>query len=415
MFPMPLRTSAEFVLPSTVTRLATLAISVDPAANTARLIRARWRLSFWQLLLGLLPLIPGLNSQPVLGQSASPTGSEVPAYGPLGIELSLVPQTLLGLIHAPEVQQEIQLKEGKESAFLKALREIDGPWWRARNLSATERRTVIAQQEGLLMELLSKQLNPTQLNRLRQIELQAQGARMLLRPEVGDFLQLTPAQRSEAEALFSETERQLTEANLPENRDEQTKLNAAQQTKRGEAAAALKLLSPVQQQKLPDLLGPKFDTTRLSRIYPLAPELINSAAWVGDRQVKLEELRGRVVLLHFYAFQCRNCQANFKHYNRWQETLSSRGVVVVGIQTPELEDERDPAQVAAAAKEHGFQFPVLIDLENANWNVWSNTMWPTVYVIDREGYIRMWWQGELNWQGAKGDQAIEELVEKLLD
>ena len=42
-------------------------------------------------------------------------------------------------------------------------------------------------------------------------------------------------------------------------------------------------------------------------------------------------------------------------------------------------------------------------------------MWPTVYVIDREGYIRMWWQGELNWQGAKGDQAIEELVEKLLD
>ncbi|MFN9245699.1 MAG: hypothetical protein ACK6DS_01375, partial [Planctomycetota bacterium] len=200
---MPLRTSAEFVLPSTVTRLATLAISVDPAANTARLIRARWRLSFWQLLLGLLPLIPGLNSQPVLGQSASPTGSEVPAYGPLGIELSLVPQTLLGLIHAPEVQQEIQLKEGEESAFLKALREIDGPWWRARNLSATERRTVIAQQEGLLMELLSKQLNPTQLNRLRQIELQAQGARMLLRPEVGDFLQLSPAQRSEAEALFS--------------------------------------------------------------------------------------------------------------------------------------------------------------------------------------------------------------------
>jgi len=42
-------------------------------------------------------------------------------------------------------------------------------------------------------------------------------------------------------------------------------------------------------------------------------------------------------------------------------------------------------------------------------------MWPTVYVVDRRGYIRMWWQGELNWQGATGDQTITDFVQGLLE
>lgn len=87
---------------------------------------------------------------------------------------------------------------------------------------------------------------------------------------------------------------------------------------------------------------------------------------------------------------------------------------MVGIQTPETADERDPQKVAAAVSEQGFEFPVLIDLKKGNWDTWGNTMWPTIYVIDRDGYIRFWWQGELNWQGAKGDEVIEDLVEKLL-
>ncbi|HAC90510.1 MAG TPA: hypothetical protein DCF63_07725 [Planctomycetaceae bacterium] len=62
----------------------------------------------------------------------------------------------------------------------------------------------------------------------------------------------------------------------------------------------------------------------------------------------------------------------------------------------------------------GFEFPVLIDLKSENWNAWGNTMWPTVYVIDKKGYIRSWWQGELNWQGATGDKSIENLVDELL-
>jgi hypothetical protein len=55
-----------------------------------------------------------------------------------------------------------------------------------------------------------------------------------------------------------------------------------------------------------------------------------------------------------------------------------------------------------------------MDLKSENWKAWGNTMWPTVYVIDKKGYLRHWWQGELNWQGATGDQTIERIADDLL-
>ena len=87
---------------------------------------------------------------------------------------------------------------------------------------------------------------------------------------------------------------------------------------------------------------------------------------------------------------------------------------MIGIQTPETSLERKPDAIREAAQERDLQFPILIDLDSENWKAWSNTMWPTVYVIDRDGYIRHWWQGELNWKGATGDQTIEGLVQELI-
>jgi len=57
----------------------------------------------------------------------------------------------------------------------------------------------------------------------------------------------------------------------------------------------------------------------------------------------------------------------------------------------------------------------LVDVSSKNWDAWGNTMWPTVYVVDKNGYIRWLWQGELNWQGATGDKSIEKLVDELLE
>jgi peroxiredoxin len=146
----------------------------------------------------------------------------------------------------------------------------------------------------------------------------------------------------------------------------------------------------------------------------MAPELVAVEHWINSEPLTLAKLRGKVVLVHFYAFQCHNCHANFDIYRRWHGQLRERGVVVLGIQTPETSRERDPQAVKAAARDRELQFPILVDLDSENWKAWGNTMWPTVYVVDKQGYLRHLWQGELNWNGATADKTIEQVVEQAL-
>jgi len=89
-------------------------------------------------------------------------------------------------------------------------------------------------------------------------------------------------------------------------------------------------------------------------------------------------------------------------------------VVIIGIHTPETVDEQNAESVKVKADEAGFAFPVLIDREKANWNAWGNSMWPSVYLIDKRGYLRHFWPGELKWQGATGDQWMQDNIEALL-
>ncbi len=325
-----------------------------------------------------------------------------------------VPQTLLGIVHTPEVQDELRLTGTKLNGFLPLLKEIDGPWWRARILPEAKQREVTAAQEELLIQAVAKHVDKTAVKRLRQIELQSQGYRCLMRPELVHYLAITESQRKELQETFDHTDSLLVQLRKA---DADTATSLQQQLKdsrQREFQIGPNLLTAEQQEKLKAILGKLVDPSKFDRIYPLAPELIDSGAWHGDKPVKLEELKGQVVLVHFYAFQCSNCIANFPIYNRWHDTLTSKGVRVIGIQTPETKAESDANKVMAAAKKDGFKFPVLIDLKHENWNAWSNTMWPTVYVIDKRGYIRFWWQGELNWKGATTDKTIEKVVDRLL-
>ncbi len=331
-------------------------------------------------------------------------------YGGVSADLAAVPQNLLGLSHAAEVQAELLTDATQITEWERVLREIDVEWWPARILPVDRQRTIIADLENQLVQSLERIGGKGAVNRLRQIELQSQGARILLRPEVAAHLRLTESQNTKLNTLFSETD-SLAKNLKP---DDTAKIQQLAAAKKSEVPKALAVLSPAQTEVLRTVMGQNFETAKLERIYPFAPELIDSDHWTNSVEPSLASLRGKVVLVHFYAFQCHNCVANFEHYKRWDETLKNKGVAVIGIQTPETSAERDPDKVVSASKKEGFEFPVLIDLENKNWDAWGNTMWPTVYVIDKKGYIRFWWQGELNWQGATVDQKIEKIVDQLL-
>ncbi len=87
---------------------------------------------------------------------------------------------------------------------------------------------------------------------------------------------------------------------------------------------------------------------------------------------------------------------------------------MVGIHTPELSSEHGKRNVASNAKQQQLQFPILVDDEEENWNAWGNSMWPAVYLIDKEGYVRYWWYGEMKWQGGRGHIIMRQRVAELI-
>ena len=351
------------------------------------------------VLVSVMSAIVGLITGPVLmaiDDSDTPT----------------VPQTLLKLVHTPEVQEELGFKPNDER-LLAILRELDSRWWPSRNLAEDKQRVIVEELDGKLLASLKLLLPDDKIRRLHEIELQSQGTRALLRNEIAAEIGIDAQQSQDFLRMSLETDTIARTLSSKKGNDvaAEKQLIAAREA---EQRKFLELLTNSQRTTLMKLIGKPFDTMKLKRVLPLAPELIDSGEWAGGSPTTLYEQRGKVVLLHFYAFQCHNCVANFNHYTRWHDKLSSKGVSVIGIQTPETSAERDATQVKKAAIARGFRFPVLIDLKSKNWDAWGNTMWPSVYVIDKNGYIRSWWQGELNWQGATGDKTIEKLIDELL-
>jgi thiol-disulfide isomerase/thioredoxin len=149
---------------------------------------------------------------------------------------------------------------------------------------------------------------------------------------------------------------------------------------------------------------------------PLAPEF-SGGPWLntpGEQPLRLAARRGKVTLVHFWAFACGNCRANMPSYNRWHEEFAGRGVAVVGIHTPELDREREPKFVAEHIAKYGVQYPVLLDNDMSNWQRWKQQYWPTAYVVDQQGRIRASWIGELEYRGQQGEAKIAKLVRELL-
>ena len=174
------------------------------------------------------------------------------------------------------------------------------------------------------------------------------------------------------------------------------------------------ILSSAQRTTWQKALGRDFDVRALGRPAYKPPELVESGGWLNSVPLTMKELTGKVVVVHFYAFGCINCIHNYPTYREWQERFRGKDVVILGIHTPETAAEQDTASVSRKADDAEWDFPVLIDSTKANWNAWGNSMWPSVYLVDRRGYLRYFWPGELKWDGATGDVWMRERIEELL-
>lgn len=350
----------------------------------------------------------------IAGAGAAVAGT--PELRTLPASETRIPRTLLNMARSIEGQREMGV-QGAHAPWIDALlRDLDSEWVRARAAPHASPHEAMAGLEARLAGEVGRRLGDGALRRLRELEVQAQGGRALLRDDVAALLDLTPDQRGKLSGIADQTDEVAARARAANTngKPDAALLEGWQRLRKAEDTSMPRVLKPGQATLWRESLGTRMDTRKFERIHPTAPEFPQGGRWLDDRQARMSALRGKVILVHFYAFQCHNCQANFRTYNRWRSSLRDKGVEVVGIQTPETEAERDPARVAEAARNAGFDFPVLLDLDQRAWNAWGNSIWPTVYVVDRRGYIRAWWIGELQWQGARGDQVIERMVDRLL-
>jgi cytochrome c biogenesis protein CcdA/thiol-disulfide isomerase/thioredoxin len=142
-----------------------------------------------------------------------------------------------------------------------------------------------------------------------------------------------------------------------------------------------------------------------------APQISGIAKWLntpGDAPISLSGLKGKVVLVDFWAYSCINCQRAIPHVEAWYSTYKSAGFEVIGVHTPEYAFEHVASNVAAGAKRIGITYPVALDNDYTTWNAFSNDSWPADYLIDSTGTIRHVSVGEGDYSGT------EKLIRALL-
>jgi thiol-disulfide isomerase/thioredoxin len=123
-----------------------------------------------------------------------------------------------------------------------------------------------------------------------------------------------------------------------------------------------------------------------------------------------QALRGKVVLVVFWTFNCYNCLNALPHVRAWAEKYRDHGLVVVGVHTPELPFERDVGNVRNAVARLKIDYPVAIDNANAIWRAFGNEYWPAAYFVDAEGRIRHHHFGEHDYENS--ERVIQQLLEE---
>jgi thiol-disulfide isomerase/thioredoxin len=122
--------------------------------------------------------------------------------------------------------------------------------------------------------------------------------------------------------------------------------------------------------------------------YGPAPELNNSVWLNTDKPLRLADLRGKVVLLEMWTFECINCIHTLPSVRAWYQKYKDQGLVVIGNHYPEFSYEADLSNLKDALVRLDVQYPVAQDNDGATWNAYNNHYWPTIYLIDKQGNIR---------------------------
>lgn len=142
-----------------------------------------------------------------------------------------------------------------------------------------------------------------------------------------------------------------------------------------------------------------------------APDIKGITKWLntpGGAPIDLKSLRGKVVLIDFWAYSCINCQRAIPHVVGWYDAYRDKGLEVIGVHSPEYGFEKIDTNVASGAADLKITYPVALDNSLSTWTNYRNRYWPAEYLIDATGTVRHVKFGE-------GDYDVtEKLIRRLL-
>ena len=122
--------------------------------------------------------------------------------------------------------------------------------------------------------------------------------------------------------------------------------------------------------------------------YPRAPDFAGIERWINAEPLNIGQLRGKVVLVDFWTYTCINCIRTLPYLKEWDNKYRDKGLVIVGMHTPEFEFEKKYENVLKAVNDYQIKYPVAQDNNYVTWNLYQNRYWPHKYLIDIDGYIR---------------------------
>jgi cytochrome c biogenesis protein CcdA/thiol-disulfide isomerase/thioredoxin len=153
--------------------------------------------------------------------------------------------------------------------------------------------------------------------------------------------------------------------------------------------------------------------------YGAAPAFVAKGPWFNtgaqsggmaspSPPLDLNALRGKVLLIDFWTYSCINCIRTIPYLKAWYDRYRDKGLVIVGVHSPEFAFERVSTNVSRAMRDLGVTWPVVQDNDYAQWQAYGNKYWPAHYFIDAKGRVRYWHFGEGDYAGS------EAVIRKLL-
>jgi thiol-disulfide isomerase/thioredoxin len=138
------------------------------------------------------------------------------------------------------------------------------------------------------------------------------------------------------------------------------------------------------------------------------PGFDGATGWLNSPRLTAADVGGKVVLVDFWTYTCINWLRTVSYVRAWAEKYHDRGLVTVGVHTPEFPFEQDADNVRQAANDMRIEYPIAIDSDYGVWRAFSNHYWPAVYIADTQGRIRHHQFGEGRYE------ECERVIQRLL-